>query len=306
MIELIKKYWDIFSGVGSGLVLAVMAKFELESVQLYYSIIILILVSIGIFRIIKQAIDNQREKKAKANERKHNLIDTIVDGQKSIKAISLAQSPTKEGEKIGELMIKLWEVSKTMMKKLKTFFSKFKGYLLTIALAILTVIEMCGGFINAACGGALTVNGIEILPVITLACTAVVGIISNGFTKEEKEKVKALFSKSTTNELVKEEIKKTIKEKSAQLSQFNKIYATKEHELANLNSELETLNNTLQAKWEMYNMTPKLASDEDVKLAQNEVSTCEAKITNKTAEITETKTTIDNLTVTIAALKNQL
>lgn len=303
MIEFIKKYWDIFSGVGSGLLIAYISKFELESIQLCYSVIILILVSIGIFRIVRQSIEKQRKK---AKERKHNIIDTVVDSQKPIKAISLAQQPTKEGEKVGEIILKLWEVTKKNMNKIKEFFSKFKGYMLTIALTILTVIEMCGGYINALLGDALTVGDLELLPLITLVCAVIVGILSNGYTKEQKEKIKALFSKSTTNELVKEEIKKTIKEKSAQLTQFNKIKTTKEHELANLESEAETLNNTLEAKNEMYSMTPQLATSEDVQLAKNAVVDCQSKINAKKAEITETQKTIDGLTTAINALKSQL
>lgn len=302
MIEFLKKYWDILGGVAAAVGLTVVAEFELEQVQLYYSITILVLVSIGVFRILKQAFEKQRNKK----ERKHNIIDSMVDVQKSVKAISLAQSPTREGERIGELIIKFLEVAKKAMGKIKTFFDKFKGYMLTIALAVLTVIEMCGGFINTLFGGALIVGDIEILPVVTLACTAIVGIISNGFTKEQREKIKALFSKSTTNELVKEEIKKTIKEKSAQLLQFNKILATKQHELANLNSERESLNNTFEAKIEMNNMTPQLATVEEVQIAQNDVVECDSKIKSKTAEIIETKASIENLTTTINALKSQL
>ena len=303
MIKFIRQYWDIFGGAATGIGLAVIAKFELARVQLYYSIIILILVSIGIFRIIRQSIQAQRKK---AIERRRSLIDSMVDSQKSIKAISLAQSPTKEGEKIGEIIIKLWEVIKRNMKKLKTIFDKYKGYILTIVLGVLTAVEQYGGYINAVCGGTFVVSGIEVIPLITLAATIIVGLVSNGFTKEQWEKVKALFSKSTTNEMIKEEIKKTLKEKTAHLSQFNKIQTTKEHELANFNSELETLTNTLNAKWEMHHMTPQLATDEDVKLAQNAVTDCEVKITNKKAEISEVKATIENLLTAIGALKSQL
>lgn len=304
MWTLIKKYWDIIGGILSGLILTVLAEFELDKVQLVYSVIILILVSIGIFRIIKQAIDKQKEKKEK--ERAHNVIDSMVDSQKSVKAIRLAQEPTKDGERIGELLLKLWGGIKTTMNKIKEFFGKFKGYILTIALAILTIVEMCGGFINSLFGGVLTVNGIEILPLITLGCTTIVGILSNGYTAEQREKIKALFSKSTTNELVTEEIKKTIKEKSAQLAQFNKLLSTKEHELTNIESELETLKNTLQAKKEMFAMIPQLATNEDVQLANTAVVDCEAKVNDKKREITETKTSINNLTTTINALKSQL
>ena len=297
-----KKYWDIISGIAAGILLAFIADFELETVQLYYSIAILILVCIGAMRIIKQAIEKQRH----TQERKHNIIDNIIDGQKSIKAISLAQAPTKEGEKIGEIIILFFGGLKKMMEKIKTFFSKFKGYLLTIALTILTIIEMCGGYFNTLCGGTLTINGIAILPLITLVCAIVVGILSNGYTKEQQEKIKALFSKSSTNELVLAEIKKTIKEKTAQLAQFNKLLTTQETELANFESELETLKNTLQAKREMYGMIPQLASAEDVQLASNAVVECQAKINAKKNEIEKTKATVTTLTTTINALKSQI
>ncbi len=304
MIELLKKYWDIISGVGSGLFLAVIAKFKLESVQLYSSIIILILVGIGVFRTLKQAIDKYREKKAA--ERKHTLIDSMVDGQKSIKAISLAQSPTSEGEKIGKLIIKLCEVFKRNMNKLKTFFDKFKGYMLTIALAVLTVVEMYGGYINDLLGDALTVGGIELIPLITFVCAIVVGIVSNGFTKEQLQQIKALFSKSTTNELIKKKIKNQLETNTEKLKQSNKTLATKQHELANLESELTKLNNNLEANIGMFEMTPQLATEEDVQVAQNAVKECETKISAKQAEIDETKVMIDNLSTTIAALKSQL
>ena len=192
------------------------------------------------------------------------------------------------------------------MEKLKTFFSKFKGYLLTFALAVLTVIEMCGGFINDLFGGVLTINDIEVLPVITLACTAIVGIVSNGYSKEDNNKIKALLSKSSTNELVRAEIKNTIKTKAAQHSQYNKILATKEHELANLNSELETLANTYQAKKQMYQMNPPIATAEDVQLASDAVVECKAKIADKTAEISATQNSISNLTTELNALRSQL
>ena len=193
-----------------------------------------------------------------------------------------------------------------MKDKIKQFFGKFKGYMLTIALAILSVVEMCGGFINELCGGAFTINGVEVLPVVTLACTAVVGIVSNGYTKEQRDKIKALFSKSSTNELVLAEIKKTIKEDNAKLAQYNKVLATQEAELENLQTELEQKKNTHAAKKEMYGMVPRLASAEDVQLAATEVVNTEAKVAEKKAEIEKTKATIENLKTTINALKSQL
>lgn len=302
MISFLKKYWDILSGLLTGIVLAAISKYEVYRVQLYYSVIILILVSIGFFRVVKQ----EAEKRGKKKERKHNIVDSLVDVQKSIKAINLAQAPTSEGEKIGEITINFLGVIKKTMEKFKTFFSKFKGYLLTTALAILTIIEMCGGYINTLCGGVFAINGVAILPVITLACTAVVGVISNGYTKEQREKIKTLFSKSITNELVIEEIKKTIKEKAAQLAQYNKVLATQESELATLNKELATVTNTFDAKKAMFGMKPQLATEAEVQAAANALIECNGKIEKKNEEIAKTKVVIDTITTTINALKSQL
>ena len=295
-----KKYWDIFGGVITGILFAILADFKYEKIQLFYSIIILMLVSIGIFRIIKQEVEKKEQK------RKHSIIDDIVDSQKSIKAISLSQTPTQEGEKIGKNIINLWEITKMNWEKIKTFFDKFKGHMLTIALAILTVIEMCGAPINALFGGALTIKGVEVLPVVTLVCTAVVGVLTNGYTKEQRDRIKALFSKSNTNELVLAEIKKTIKEKSAQLSQFNKALTSQEHELEVIQSEHETLKRTLEAKREMCAMIPQLATNEDVQLASNAVVECQTRDETKKRDIEQTKTTIEALTKMINALKSQL
>lgn len=298
MFDFIKKYWDIICGILSGVLLAFMAKFELNTVQLLYSVTILIILCIGVLRIVKQELEKKHREKT--------VIDSLIDGQKPIKALRIAETPYKEGEKIGNFILNILKGVKFIMEKIKLFLSKFKGYLLTFALAVLAVIEMCGGFINSACGGALTINGVEILPLITLVCAVIVGIISNGYTKEQREKIKALFSKSPTNELVKAEIKKTIKEKTAQLAQFNKALTTQEHQLSNLESELETLNNTLQAKREMNAMTPQLATDADVQLAKNEVAACQEKIATATSEIETTKANIELLASTINALKSQL
>lgn len=299
VVVFFKKYWDIIGGILAGLGIAVISRFELGVVQLCYSVIILIIVCIGILRLIKQET-------SKKNDRKHTAIDAVVDSQKPIKAICLAQSPVEEGEKIGKKLLSFWGGLKPMKDKIKNFFGKFKGYMLTFALTVLSVVELCGGFINTALGGALTIKGVEVLPLVTLLCAVTVGAISNGFTKEQRDKIKALFSKSNTNELVLAEIKKQVKEKTAQLAQFNKALNTQEHEMANLESELEALVNALEAKKEMFAMVPQLATNEDVQLATNAVTECKAKILAKVDEIRKTEATIDTLTTTINALRNQL
>ena len=304
MKDLIKKYWDIIGGFSTSLILSLMVNFKLEKIQLIYSVVILMLVSVGLFKILRQAIEKNKDKKPK--KRKENLIDALVDSQKSIKAVSLATEPMREGEQLGNLIIDIGRGAKRNMKKIKVLFDKFKGYILTAALGVLTVMEMCGGFINQLCGGDISINGVEVLPLITLGAAVTVGCISNGFTKDQREKIKALFAKSNTNELVIAEIKKQLKENDIKLVQYNKLLKTKEAELENLNSEIENAKNTLEAKQQMANMVPQLATAEDVRLATEIVNDIKVKIDTKSVEINETKETINKLTTTINALKSQL
>lgn len=304
MKELFKKYWDIIGGFTTSLLLSFMVNFKLEKIQLIYSIVILMLVSIGLFKIMRQSIEKNKDKKPK--KRKGNLIDALVDSQRSIKAVNLATEPMREGEQLGNLIIDIGRGAKRNMKKIKVWFDKFKGYILTVALGVLTIMEMCGGFINQMCGGALTINGIELLPLITLGAAVTVGCISNGFTKDQREKIKALFAKSNTNELVIAEIKKQLKDNDIKLVQYNKLLKIKETELENLNSEFENAKNTLEAKQQMLNMVPQLATAEDVRLATEIVNDIKVKIDSKNVDINETKETINKLTTTINALKSQL
>lgn len=300
-MRFIRRYWDIIGGILAGVSFAAVAHFNLDTVQLYYSIIILIIVCIGILRIVKQDIDKRRH-----TERKHTVVDSIVDGQKPIKALRIATEPTQEGEKIGKKIIEMWGGLKPTMDKIKTFFSKFKGYILTVALAVLTVIEMWGGYLDTLCGGVLTVGGVKVIPLVTLACTAVVGIVSNGFTKEDREKIKALLSKTNTNELIRAEIKKSIKEKTAQLSTLNKTLSTQTRELVDLEAELAQATDTLHAKREMVSMTPRLATEQDVQTAASAVSDCNTRIERKREEIRRTNAAIDELNVALGALRSQL
>lgn len=304
MWELVKKYWDLVSGLVIGVALSFLAHHDSEKVRLFYSVIILLLACMGFSRFVRQTFE--QGKKKKAEKRGHNLLDDMVDSQIAVKVINLAQEPTKEGEKYGRLFISLWEVIKDIMKKVKEFFGKYKGYMLTVVLGLLTGIETYGGYINELCGGVLMVKGVAVLPFATLLLTIICGILSNGFSKEQLEKVKALFSKSSTNELVQAEIKKSLKENIEKRKQYDKILATKEAELANLQSEKEGLTNTYNAKKEMYVMTPQLATEEDVQLASNGVAECAMKIVAKEAEITDVKNTITNLDTMIGALKGRL
>lgn len=294
-----KKYWDIISGVAAGISMAVLANFELTKIQLCYSIIILILVSIGVFRFIKQSTDKKKE-------RKHTLIDDMVDNQPPVKSISLAQDPTKEGERVGELLLETMDGGKKAMKKIKELWDKYKGYLLSIALGVLTLVEDYGSYINAVFDGKLVLWGYEVVPVLTLVAAVAVGIISNGYTKTQKQNIKALLAVASDDKLVNVEIKKTIKLDQEELAQFKKQLHTKQKELSELESNKVAAQQTLNAKQKMLGMTPQLATQEDVETAKAALIDIEAKINTKNAEIVTTQKYIERLNTTINALKTQL
>ena len=290
-----KKNWDIIIGTTMGIVMAILSHSEVYIIQLCYSIILLILANIAVFRIIKHTFDKR------AKKREHNIIDSMVDNLKPIKAIRIAQNPSIDGDS----KLILGGLKKTM-KKIKEFFDKYKGYMLTIALGALTLIESYGGFINELAGGVLVIDGVEIMPIITLGLTVLVGILSNGFTKEQMEQIKSLVGKVATNKIVVADIKKTIKEDKVKLKDLNKVKAACKAELDNLNAELDSKNNTLSAKVEMQSMTPQLATLEDVQFAQMAVREVEVKIEAKKQEIAEVDASISNLTSEIDALKSRL
>ena len=305
MWEVVKKYWDIILGMLTGFALSVFADGNIDQIQLCSSVVILLLISIGFFRIVKQSIDKQKKKKPIESE--HNLIYNIVDHQKPVQAISLAQDPTKVGEEAGKKFIKFMEVIKKIMKKLAEFFDKFKGYILTISLAVLTVIEMCSGFINGLAGGVLTIEGIEILPIITFALTTVVGIISNGYSKEDAAKIKAVLNKkSAVNETIKVEIKKSIKSETEAINNLNKSLKTAQRDITEIDSEIEALKNTYSAKQEMYNMIPQLATINDVNEAHNAILDAENRKSAKEAEIAEINSLLEIHTTKLNALKSQI
>lgn len=258
-------------------------------------ILILLLVTIGTIRVIKVKADQRRRLKAPSS----------LNGYQSATALStIAQAPKRE-ETPGIIYLFRKEM-KITMEKIKVFFDKFKGYILTAALAILSIVEMCGGFINELCGGVLVVNGIEVLPVVTLVGTAIVGVLSNGFTKEQIEQIKTLIKSSDKNATIKSVIKETIKTKTEELAKLKKSLTTMEHELIKLELTHTQLSDVLMAQREMSRMDPNVTTLEDVRKAEADVRDVFVQVDTKKAEIEKTRATIEVYQTKITALKLQL
>ena len=133
-----------------------------------------------------------------------------------------------------------------------------------------------------------------------------VAVVSNPYSKEQEEKIKALFSKSSTDQLVIAEIKKTIKVDEVKLKNLVKIVSQNELEIGNLNAEFDNAINTYNAKINMKNMTPSLATEEDCIIAQTKVAEIRQKIEAKKSELETNKQSLENLKTTISTLKGQL
>lgn len=297
MRDLIKKYWDILGGSVTGLFLSYLVKFQLTKVQLVYSVIILILVCIGVFKIIKQAID-------KSIERKKTIFDELVEASRPIKAIRVAQDPMKDGEKIGTLIVDAYEGGKRNMEKLKVFFDKFKGYILTFALALMGLIEAFGGFFNDLLGDKLVVNGINIISVVALVCSAVIGCVSNGYSREQILKIKELFTKPT-NKLLTTEIKNAIKSNEVKLKELTKEKSSKEHELSLIENQLVKEKETLAAKKQILVLVPSDITNNEVREITNNIASIELKRNDISNAINNLQKDIDNIHMIINTLRSQ-
>ena len=115
MKDLIKRYWDIFGGTLCGIGLSYLVHWQLNQIQVIYSVIILILVCIGLFKVVKNNLD-------KRYYRKKIIVDKIVENQKPMKAIKMANEPTSTGEELGLALIDTMKGGKLLMKKIKNIF----------------------------------------------------------------------------------------------------------------------------------------------------------------------------------------
>ena len=302
MLDTIKKYWDIFGGVIVGLGLSFIAELKLEKIQLAYSMIILVLVSIGILKILKQAFEKNHTK------RRETIIEKGVDSFKPIKAIRLAEHPTEDGEEIGNLILTFWRYLRIMLNRFKLFFDKFKGIALSVLLCIVTIVEYCGGYISQLCRGVFVVGGVDFVTLALLICSIVVAAISNPYSKEQKLKIKEICKKKSIikNTALVDEIRQSLRNDEIKLKDLKRELGKKEKELETLISEQDYLNSKYEAKVSMKNNVPPLATEDDCSNALAKLNVAKQKVDKKKAEIEKEKALVDNLKEKITNLKNKL
>lgn len=259
MKDLIKRYWDILGGTITGLFLSIIAKWKLDSIQLIYTEIILILVCIGLFKVLKNGIDNFTK------GRKKIVVDKLVENQKPMKAITLANEPTKTGEELGEVLIDTMKGGKKLMKKIKDVFvwiGKYWQQLLGIGSAIgeyaLYVYALVCDKLNfilqylpqnnawQICGKVGI--GIIVLLVVALQIRNMckwVGVGSvekaNEYLASKKEEVKSKLSASA-----KENVKKVVKDYQSQLKKVEKTISSLETQIKEVDSSISSTKELLQ------------------------------------------------------------
>lgn len=195
MINFIKKYLDVILGILFALIMSFATGFNSERISSISSLIVFILVSIGLFKVI-------RDRKNVLPSR--GIVDKIVDSQKPVKAGILAEHPTKIGEELGKGLINMVKGVKIMWSTIKKFFDKYKGYILTILLGVLGLLAENLDFIYKIFDGKLIVNGYNVISIALTILAIIVGLMSNSLTSSDNKLIKKIVKSKCSN---KEDIK---------------------------------------------------------------------------------------------------
>lgn len=223
-MQTLKNYWEVFGGTIIGIAYSFIVEWKSEMIQLGYSIIILILVIIGLFRFFFKRNSNKKEK---------DIIDKTLNANKITKAIHIAENPCQEGEQLGELVIETIHGGKKMIK----WISKNKGAIISTLVFIVAILESIFEFLYQYLPFEL---GFNIVSVALTVAGGAVGVLTSGFGsvkfKELIAQVKDQLNGDTTDLSDIESLKYlerqiTIYEKSTQsveneIEKLNKEYAS--------------------------------------------------------------------------------
>ena len=272
MLRLFKKYWDVLGGTALGIGISYIVQFKLDSIQLTYSIILLVLVCIGLFEVVRIPIDKSKETK-----KRKNLVDTMVDNQTAMKAITIIQNPMKPGAELGQLIID----TKNEVKKMIRWIKNNIGALVTFILAVLTCIVE---FVPQL-GLVWDVNGYNMVTIITGSAAILVGLFTSGFTS------------SSLQEAI-NKAKETIKDSKITEDEKDKKYLS--YIIKDNEKELEKLNKEFAPIKETYDQNTRLKLESDAEL-KNQYAAYSSKIATKTANISTLKARLAEVEQRIAS-----
>lgn len=228
MLKIIKKYWDILGGAISGIILSIVVHWELVKIQLIYSVIILILVLIGLFKVMLLKYNEVHGSKEKIDH--HNAIDKLVDNQKPIKAIRFSQHPTQDGEELGNLIIETTKGSKQMLKWVK----KNKGALVSCLVALLGLLELIFNWLGTYLPFEL---GFNVVGVLITTIGLIISVLTTGFGSVQfKEAIAQLKDQLNGDKTDLDQIN-SIKYLERQVLAYSKEVASIEKNIEDLNKK---------------------------------------------------------------------
>lgn len=258
MKDLIKRYWDIFGGVITSLFISLITRWKLDSIQLISSEIVLTLLCMGLFKVIKLRIDEK-------NLRKKLALDKVVDNQRPIRAIKLAENPTKTGEELAKVLIDTMKGGKKLMKKIKNLFvwirkywQQLLGFISVVgeyALYVYAIVndklgfilnhlpEGAGWQIAGKIGIGVLVTLVVVLQIRNMAKWCGVGTIEQAtkYIESKKEQAKEKLSPNA-----KENIKKALKEYKAKLKEVVKHINDVKGKIEEFNGKISSMKELLQ------------------------------------------------------------
>lgn len=296
MLDLIKKYCDIFSGTILGLMLSAFVSFKIEKIQLIYSVIILVLLCIGLFKVVKTSI-------TKSMKRKKIMIDRIVENQKPMKAIIMAQNPTKQGEELAEVLIDTMKGGKIIMKKIKNLFiwigkywQQIIGLIGTFAYAVLITVMLIydkfGFILNKLpqtfawqLGSKIAIGVLSTIAVIFSVRNQVkwVGLGSLDTARKYLEELANSNSKKLSA-TAKASLKKALKTCKKTLADYKKDLATKQTKKTKLETQISDLKELMKLG---------VGSDEELQETTTSLTQENALIADVQAKIDSLQSQID-------------
>lgn len=175
MLKIIKKYIDILGGIITAAILSLVANWELIKIQLIYSVIILMLVLIGMFKVV---IAKYNEIHHLKKQRDSSVVDKLIDNQKPMKAIRFSQKPTKDGEELGQLICETFTKKGTVRKKMIKWIKRNKGALTSCLIAVIGLLELVFGWLVDYIPFPISFN---VVGVAITVCALVVSVLTSGF-----------------------------------------------------------------------------------------------------------------------------
>lgn len=220
-MQTLKNNWDVLGGTIIGIICSFVVGWEIDKIQLVYSIIILILVIIGLFRFFFKKSSSKKEK---------DIIDKTLNANKITKAIHIAENPCQEGEELGELVIETINGG----KKIMNWINKNKGAIISTLAFILAILENIFNFLYQYLPFDLGFN------VVSIALTVVGGAIAvftSGYGSVKFKEIIAQVKDQLNGDTTDLSDIESLKYLERQIAIYEKATQSVENEIEKLNKE---------------------------------------------------------------------